>query len=134
MENIYWHKFVVNGSILIGLLIIYLSLKYVVEPSKNAGFYCNDYSITLPYKPSTVNDIWLHLISVIVPFCVLLSTETVRAFYTFVIKGSENASKRNKYRVILPFKKELHLREHIGMKWQLFNYLKHILRIQYFLN
>lgn len=115
MEKLHWFRLAVNFSILTALFLAYLCLKYVVEPSKNAGFYCNDFSITLPFKEETVNEAWLHVISIVMPFFVLLATESMRAFYARH-KGSLDAGERNKYRIVLPCEKELHLREYIGMR------------------
>lgn len=123
MEKLFWYKIAINLSILISLLLVYLGLKFLIEPSRNAGFYCNDYSISQPYKHSTVNEIWLHVISIVFPFIFMLITETVRSVYAH-IKGSINNHNRNKYQVVLPFGKELHLREQIGNNKKCFSKLE----------
>lgn len=50
-------------------------------PRNKTGFSCDDYSITLPYKESTVKTNTQMLISTLVPILIICGTEIVKRFY-----------------------------------------------------
>ncbi len=111
MARLYWYREVINLSLMLAMLVFYLCLKHLIEPSRGIGFYCNDFSVALPYKPSTVNDVWLHVILIVVPIAVVLGTEFARGMQ---VQG-KHAIKRKRYRVLFPMKKQLTVEENLGI-------------------
>lgn len=58
----------------IPILIIYL----IGEPNRR-GFFCDDLSIKLPFHDSTVSNIALYIIGILIPTVIIIITETVQA-------------------------------------------------------
>lgn len=80
MDKIPLHKLLIDIFLLLGLSGAFLGLKYLITPTKT-GFYCNDYSVNLPFRHSTVNNIWLFIISFLVPCLFVIGTELGRGVY-----------------------------------------------------
>lgn len=64
------------GVLLVLVLFSQVALKFV-EPHK-AGFYCNDFSVNLPFRQSTVSNAVLAVISIVIPFVFMVGTELIR--------------------------------------------------------
>jgi phosphatidate phosphatase len=109
MDKIIWHRILIDIVLLLALSAIYGCLKYLVEPSKT-GFHCNDYSINYAYKSSTVNNVWLFVISTIVPIAFMLGTEIARTLYQIRKRSKSN----NSYHIGLLGSREIRLREQFG--------------------
>lgn len=114
MLRIPWYKIIIDLITITILGVLFLIFKYVVHPSKT-GFYCNDYSVNLPYKSSTVPNYLLFIISFVVPFLFILASEICRGVYGQVKRGL-NGGKIciNQYLFMLPKKREISLNETIG--------------------
>ena len=80
MDIIPWYKLVMDLVLLASLGAVFFCLKYLITPAKT-GFYCNDYSVNLPFRSSTVNNIWLFVISFLVPCLFIIGTELGRDVY-----------------------------------------------------
>lgn len=74
-------KRVLNDIVSLILLFgIWLTVKLVIKPTK-FGFYCDDKSINMPFKSSTVSNTVLVLYALVMTGTVLVLTEVVRNFY-----------------------------------------------------
>jgi hypothetical protein len=96
MDSIHWARILVDLVVLTLIFAFFLVLKYLITPFYS-GFYCDDFSVNMPYKPSTVNNKVLILLSTLLPFLVILSTELVRTVY-MRLKGT-SLSLHNKYKI-----------------------------------
>lgn len=74
----------------------FLFLKYGITPFYS-GFYCDDYSVNMPYKPSTVNNKLLIVLSTCLPLVVIVGTEFART--AFMKHKHHTLTLHNKYRV-----------------------------------
>lgn len=95
---------------------IFLVFKYLIHPS-STGFYCNDYSVNLPFKSSTVPNYLLFIISFCIPFVFMLASEISRGLYAMIKRGLSLGGDLhvNKYRFQLPGnKREIQLSETVG--------------------
>lgn len=83
---------------LLALLLVYLFcqvlLTVVIDPFQGTGFYCTDFSINFPFHASTVNNIHLTLISLVMPLVFIFGTELVRSFV--IKKQNELPTNRKK--------------------------------------
>lgn len=120
MIKLYWYREAVNLSIIITMLVFYLCLKYAIAPSLRAGFFCDDFSITLPHKDSeTVNDLWLHIILIAIPIFIIVGTELTRLLYARVLNRNRSSSNRksaDNYLLVLPFGKKFKIWDNFGME------------------
>lgn len=112
MQKIPCYKILIDLSALTILGVLFLVFKYLIHPSKT-GFYCNDYSVNLPYHSSTVPNYLLFIISYLIPCAIILSSEAWRGVYARVKKGG-NEKHINQYRFELPRKREVGLNETFG--------------------
>lgn len=118
MIKLYWYRELINLGLLIAMLIFYLCLKYAIVPSLRAGFFCDDFSITLPFKNSeTVNDLWLHLILIALPVIVIVGTEIAQIVFARIKKSPL----RKNYLIVLPFNKQFKVWQNIGNCFKVFN-------------
>jgi phosphatidate phosphatase len=80
LQPVHWLKIGFDLTSCFLLFIFFQSLKIFATPFKSS-FYCNDYSINMPFKRSTVTNGNLILIGVVFPFVLLAATELVRSLY-----------------------------------------------------
>lgn len=90
-DTVHWLKvgfdFVSTGT----MLAFFFLIKYVGKPIKS-GFYCNDFSINMPFKSSTVTNLYLILISLVMPFVLIALTELVRYLHArFSLKSTHSS-------------------------------------------
>ncbi|KAH9496579.1 hypothetical protein Btru_010989 [Bulinus truncatus] len=69
---------IIDVVIFLTLCVPVLVVHIMAEPV-HVGFYCTDQSLTLPYKPDTVSQALLLLLTVGCPFTVVGITESIRA-------------------------------------------------------
>ena len=109
---IYWTKLLID---LIVLAIIFsiqqILTSNLIKPYQNNGFYCNDYSINLEYKSSTVTNLHLIFISLVSPIVILLFIE--------VIKYTIKYCSKNKKQQIKPYKIKLNKNRNIDVPHQI---------------
>lgn len=114
MDSINISNFLYDSLSLIMLFAIFVYFKYFQAPFET-GFYCTDHTIGLPYKSSTVPNVLLLSVSVVLPIVVFLGTEVVRTFY---MKNKNLWSAplhlRNRYKIIISRKKFIEMPEQIG--------------------
>lgn len=114
MNRIPWHKLLIDLVVILAVGVLFLVLKFVIHPSKT-GFYCNDYSVNMPFKNSTVSSFLLFIISFLVPCLFIIANEVGRGLYAVVKKGVSSAgSTINKYRIVLPNRREIQISESVG--------------------
>lgn len=110
MEPVHWIKIALDAVALGVLIFLFALIKLIGKPFKS-GFYCNDYSVNLPFKPSTVTNLGLILISLISPFVILILTELVRAIY---FRFSKSCARRRYIYKIRILTKTINLPEELG--------------------
>jgi phosphatidate phosphatase len=88
LQPVHWLKVGFDIASCLVLFLFFQTLKIFAKPFKSS-FYCNDYSVNMPFKPSTVTNGALILIVFCFPFLVLISTEFVRTLY---IRRTTNAT------------------------------------------
>lgn len=116
MHKIPWHKIFIDIVILATLCGVFLMLKFLIETSIR-GFFCDDFSVNMPFKSSTVNNIMLFLISFVFPIVFIVASELGRGFYAVLKRGSVSAASLgnpNKYTIQLPNRREVEVKESIG--------------------
>lgn len=97
MSTVSWIRIVFDITVLIVLTILsQVIFKSVITPF-HRGFYCNDYSVNLPYNSSTVPNSVLAVLSLVVPFVVILGTEIARFIFTKVKSKNETTQKNINY-------------------------------------
>jgi hypothetical protein len=96
MDSIHWIRILIDLVVLLLLLVFFLVLKYVITPFYS-GFYCDDFSVNMPYKPSTITNKMLIVLATLVPFVFILLTEIARTVY-MRCKGA-SLSLHNKYKI-----------------------------------
>lgn len=79
-QPVHWIKFGLDFTSCLVLFLIFQALKIFAKPFKSS-FYCNDYSIAMPFKHSTVTNGNLILIAGVFPFILIGGTELVRSYY-----------------------------------------------------
>ena len=110
MEPVHWIKIALDAIATGFLLILFCLIKIIGKPLKS-GFYCNDYSINLPFKSSTVTNLGLIFISLISPLVILILTELVRAVY---FRYSKKCARRRYIYKMRIFKMIINLPEELG--------------------
>lgn len=80
LNPVHWLKLGLDLTSCLVLFIIFQSLKIFAKPFKSS-FYCNDYSIAMPFKNSTVTNGNLILIAGVFPFILIAGTELIRSLY-----------------------------------------------------
>lgn len=111
MDPIHFNKILYDIILLAVMFVAFIVLKYMVDPFQT-GFYCDDLSINMDYKESTVKNSLLTVLVLPVPFLFMAITEVLRTVY-MKFKHSK-LSLHNKYRVILKKNKIVHLNEQFG--------------------
>lgn len=89
MEPVHFIKIGSDIVVLIVTLIAW-GLVHLILPIRKSGFKCDDYSISLPYKDSTVTNWMLIIICTLFPTIVICGTELIRKYYSAI-------RHRNKY-------------------------------------
>ncbi len=74
MQKISWIRVFFDITVIIILTVISQVVFQRIPPFHN-GFFCTDYSIALPFKPSTVTSIVLGIITIFSPLLIILGTE-----------------------------------------------------------
>jgi len=77
MSTINILKIVFELVVLLGVVALQICHHYLTDPPAKPKIKCDDYSISLKYKDSTVTYIVLHIVSVSIPFLVIMFTEIV---------------------------------------------------------
>jgi hypothetical protein len=78
------------------VLAVYFIIKFIVKPFQLSGFYCNDYTITLPYRSSTINSKLLLVITLFFPFCLIVATELFCSISHSISKNKRTSQNRIK--------------------------------------
>jgi phosphatidate phosphatase len=87
-------------------------LVHYAIPQRKSGFYCNDYSIALPYKDSTVSNNALILICTVFPTLIVVVTELCRKYSS---NPKAQSRKQFKYKIkFLRRKNPLEIPEIVG--------------------
>lgn len=79
-EPVHWLKILFDFCSIVILFSTFQFIKLFIKPFKSS-FYCNDYSINMPFKLSTVTNFQLILLSLVLPFVIIISTEIFRTIY-----------------------------------------------------
>lgn len=88
-EAVHWLKLVFDiGSVLM-LFFSFQVIKSFLKPFKSS-FYCNDYTVNMPFKPSTVTNFHLILLSLVLPLMIIIATEI---FKTIFVPNSRHKKK-----------------------------------------
>lgn len=111
MDPIHINKILYDIVLLVIMFVAFIFLKYLINPFQT-GFYCDDYSINMEYKESTVSNSVLIVLILPVPFLFMVCTEIMRTIY-MKFKRSK-LSLHNKYRIIVKKTKIIHLNEQFG--------------------
>ncbi|RNA07950.1 phosphatidate phosphatase [Brachionus plicatilis] len=111
MDPIHLNKILYDIVLLIIMFVAFIIFKYVVVPFQT-GFYCDDYSINMEFKESTVSNSVLIVLILPVPFLFMIITEIFRTAY-MKFKHSK-LSLHNKYRIIIKKDRIIHLNEQFG--------------------
>ena len=74
MDTIHWIKIAFNTATTVILIFVLFYLQFALKPFQS-GFYCNDYSISLKYHTSTVNNEVLVMVSLAFTFIVIFLSE-----------------------------------------------------------
>ena len=111
MDHIRLSRILYDIAILIFLFLLLIYTKYFLKPFKS-GFFCNDFSINLTYKSSTVTNTVLQIIAIVVPFVFICFTEIFRTVYMKLKHSSLRL--RNKYTIFVYKNKSFELPEQIG--------------------
>lgn len=80
MEPVHFLK-IGFDAIIIVITLIFWALVHLVLPIRMSGFHCDDYSISLPYKDSTVTNGMLIVICTLLPLVLIGGTEFQRYYY-----------------------------------------------------
>lgn len=89
MEPVHFIKIGSDVIVLVVTLVAW-GLVHIILPIRKSGFKCDDYSISLPYRDSTVTNWMLILICTLLPLLVICGTELARKYYSAI-------RHRNKY-------------------------------------
>lgn len=111
MDQINVLKIIYDLIVLALLFVLYLILKYVVEPFKS-GFYCNDFSVNVKYYSSTISNTILLITAIPVPILLFTLTEVGRTIYMKI--KSRSLEMNNQYRIKVFGLKTFVLPEQIG--------------------
>ncbi|CAF0799989.1 unnamed protein product [Brachionus calyciflorus] len=79
-EPVHWLKILFDTCSVSALFLTFHLIKHFIKPFKSS-FYCNDFSVNMPFRPSTVTNFHLILISLVLPFLVIISTEIFKALH-----------------------------------------------------
>ena len=111
MDSIDCVKFLCDFLFMTVLGCIFLYMKYFLKPFLN-GFYCDDLSINMPFKKSTVTNLMLVIISTGLPLLIFILTELVR---TFNMKSKQQRVQlSNKYKLKLFSHRTFEISEQVG--------------------
>lgn len=109
-EPVHWLKLLLDFGSVCLLFLSFQLIKFFVKPFKSS-FYCNDYSINMPFRPSTVTNFQLILLSLCLPFVVIIATEISRTIYS---NNKSTKKQRSVYKVKFIRNKILEFPEQIG--------------------
>ena len=80
-EAVHWLKLVLDTSSVLMLILFFRLIKLFLKPFKSS-FNCNDYTVNMPFKPSTVSNHLLIMISLILPLMTIIATEIFKTIYS----------------------------------------------------
>lgn len=100
MKHLSWFRIIFDVLTIVALFLFSQIFLALIEPFK-AGFYCDDYSVNLPFKNSTVSNAVLSVISLVVPFVFIFGTELVRLIVIRVQRNLNTGRKKIKYNLNL---------------------------------
>jgi phosphatidate phosphatase len=99
MEPVSFLKITFDILVIAALLVIFECIKLFGTPFKSS-FYCNDFSVNMPFKKSTVSNLALIFFSLIMPFFIMLATELFSfLFNKYSSSGKSQSRARLAYQV-----------------------------------
>lgn len=113
LNPVHWLKLGLDLTSCLVLFIIFQSLKIFAKPFKSS-FYCNDYSIAMPFKHSTVTNGNLILIAGVFPFFLIAGTELIRSLYASKYPTSSRSTTRFVYKIRCLDRRVLDVSEQLG--------------------
>jgi phosphatidate phosphatase len=96
MQPVSITKILFDAVSLIVLIVLFFVFQFALKPFKS-GFYCNDFSINLPFRKSTVPNAYLIVISLVAPLVLIVFTELIRLVYIKVDKSGSSSSRHVNY-------------------------------------
>jgi phosphatidate phosphatase len=113
MEPVSFLKIIFDVLVIVALLVIFECIKLFGTPFRSS-FYCNDFSVNMPFKKSTVSNLALIFISLIMPFFIILATELFSFLFDKYSSSAKSQSRaRCAYKVKL-FKINFQFPQEIG--------------------
>jgi phosphatidate phosphatase len=113
MTPIHYLKIFFDIFTLAALLAFFCVIKYVATPF-NSYFLCNDYSVNMPMKSSTVTNVYLILISLVFPL-VLITTTTLMRLVDRKLKPEKHTRPSFNYKLkLLDNKRVLNVPGYLG--------------------
>lgn len=95
-QPVHWLKIGLDLTSCLVLFLFFQSLKIFAKPFKSY-FYCNDYSVAMPFKNSTVTNGNLTLIAFLFPMLFIIGTELMRSFYMRPKKSMSSSLPSTRY-------------------------------------
>lgn len=93
---------VVNDLVAFALLFVaWIILKLVIKPTQ-LGFFCNDFSVNMPFKSSTVSNLALIIGSIIMPILIIILTELLKHAYGCRYKKVSTNGQHQQFALTLP--------------------------------
>ncbi|RNA16664.1 phosphatidate phosphatase isoform X1 [Brachionus plicatilis] len=80
-ETVHWFKLVFDICSVLMLFLSFHVIKLFLKPFKSS-FNCNDYTVNMPFRPSTVTNFHLILLSLILPLMTIIATEIFKTIFT----------------------------------------------------
>jgi phosphatidate phosphatase len=115
MDVIHWSRLTHDIIIMLVLCAFLAYIKLIAKPFQS-GFYCNDYSVNMPFKDSTVSNFKLIMLSIPFPLLVIVISELVcsSSHSSSLRHGIDSSSSRFNYRVITFSQRTIEIAEPIG--------------------
>jgi phosphatidate phosphatase len=112
MESVHVLKIVFDVFTLLVLLGFFCIIKYVSTPFKSY-FLCNDFSVNMPFRESTVSNALLIVISLVMPLLLILTTELTKYLWAKVQPSQLNRPK-HVYKLRLSKNRVVNVPGHLG--------------------
>jgi phosphatidate phosphatase len=80
MDEIPVERFIIDALVLVFLLILLGILRFLIKPFYS-GFYCDDFSVNLLFKPSTISNTVLTSSAIFLPLLIIILSEVARTIY-----------------------------------------------------
>jgi len=114
MNTVHWVKIVLNALLTVILLTILVVLEKYVQPFQS-GFYCNDFSINMKYKSSTVNNSLLVVVSLLGTGILIFMSEIFNNSHIKLNRVFVYSPKNpSMFKIRLFNRQVIEIREHIG--------------------